>query len=64
MGRSVNCPGRSLDLQQEMYHQGWTAAQVCWNSISEDELPSIMRCLPDVLRSDQKHEGVKEECRG
>lgn len=35
--------------------------QFCWDLGSSDELQSMTRCLPDMMRSMQKHERPWEE---
>lgn len=44
-----------------MHLQGCTAAQFCQGLVSADELTSMMRCLPDMLKFLQKYECLREE---
>ncbi|MCJ8750197.1 hypothetical protein PDJAM_G00259840 [Pangasius djambal] len=44
-----------------MHLQGCTSAQYCWELLSDDELPSVMRCLTNMLRCVQKQVSGEEK---
>lgn len=52
------------ELSWELHLQGCIACQCCWDYVSADELPLVARCLPNLLRTVQEHECLREERRG
>lgn len=47
-------PERSQDQDTGMHLEGITAAQCCWDLGSGDELTSLIRSPPGILRYEQK----------
>lgn len=39
----------------------YSSSQTYWDLVSDEELPSMMRCMSDMLRSVQKPECLREE---